>query len=511
MKLKKEMFKNLNIEEFKTFYYTHSNKDVCSKFNLKTYQLLEFLELFDIIPKTAEQKNAIIRNAILSKTDDEKALAEEKRKQTCMEKYGCTNPMKNADIASEVSVTIRAKTEEEKLQKTQKFRQTMKNKSDEEKKLIRENRSRATSEHFKNMTAEEREAFSKTMSDAYFSLSEEEKRSRIDKGIATKKSRYGANFGALHYDVGRDKLIETNLSKYGVPYFCMTPQCRNALGGNASNTKPNNDFAELLTSLGISFEREFVIGTYSYDFKVDNTLIEIDPTATHNSSWSPFGDTPHEKYYHRDKTLCAKKNGYRCVHIFDWDDTVKIAKLLMKRKRVYARQCAIKEISYNEACEFLRAYHLQGSAKSSIQYGLYYADNLVSVMTFDKPRYNKNYDFELIRYCSSYDIVGGAEKLFHHFIAEHKGVTVISYCDDSKFSGNTYMKLGFTHINSNVSKHWYNMKTKQHITDNLLRQRGFDQLFNTNYGKGTDNCELMLSHGFVEVYDVGQSVYVYKP
>ena len=132
-------------------------------------------------------------------------------------------------------------------------------------------------------------------------------------------------------------------------------------------------------------------------------------------------------------------------------------------------------------------------------------------MTFDKPRYNKNYDFELIRYCSSYNVVGGAEKLFHHFIAEHKGVTVISYCDDSKFSGDTYKKLGFTYINSNVSKHWYNIKTRQHITDNLLRQRGFDQLFNVNYGKGTDNRELMLSYGFVEVFDAGQSVYVYKP
>ena len=46
-----------------------------------------------------------------------------------------------------------------------------------------------------------------------------------------------------------------------------------------------------------------------------------------------------------------------------------------------------------------------------------------------------------------------------------------------------------------------------HITDNLLRQRGFDQLFGTSYGKGTSNRELMLEHGFVEIYDAGQSVY----
>ena len=55
-----------------------------------------------------------------------------------------------------------------------------------------------------------------------------------------------------------------------------------------------------------------------------------------------------------------------------------------------------------------------------------------------------------------------------------------------------------------------NIKTKQHITDNLLRARGFDQLFNTNFGKGTSNDELMLQAGFVTVYDCGQATYVLK-
>ena len=47
-----------------------------------------------------------------------------------------------------------------------------------------------------------------------------------------------------------------------------------------------------------------------------------------------------------------------------------------------------------------------------------------------------------------------------------------------------------------------------HITDGLLRQRGFDQLFGTHYGKGTSNEQLMLDNGFVEIYDCGQQAYV---
>ena len=61
-----------------------------------------------------------------------------------------------------------------------------------------------------------------------------------------------------------------------------------------------------------------------------------------------------------------------------------------------------------------------------------------------------------------------------------------------------------------ISQQIYNIKTKQHITDNLLRQRGFDQLFETNYGKGTSNEELMIMHGFIEVYDCGQLTYVWN-
>ena len=131
-------------------------------------------------------------------------------------------------------------------------------------------------------------------------------------------------------------------------------------------------------------------------------------------------------------------------------------------------------------------------------------------MTFGKPRYNKHYQYELIRYCSCYNIIGGAEKLFKHFIKDYSPTSIISYCDNSKFSGKVYNQLGFDLIDyGKPSKHWYNIKTNQHITDNLLRQRGFDQLFGTNYGKGTSNEELMKLHDFVEVYDCGQSKYVW--
>lgn len=61
-------------------------------------------------------------------------------------------------------------------------------------------------------------------------------------------------------------------------------------------------------------------------------------------------------------------------------------------------------------------------------------------MSFGKPRYNKNYECELLRLCTKngYAVVGGAEKLFSYFVKTHNPKSVISYCDLSKFMGNVY-------------------------------------------------------------------------
>ena len=188
------------------------------------------------------------------------------------------------------------------------------------------------------------------------------------------------------------------------------------------------------------------------------------------------------------------------------------------KKSVYGRKCEIKEISSDMANEFICNYHIQGVCKGNIyNLGLYYKDELVEVKTFGKSRYNKHYDWELLRLCSKteYKIIGGASKLFNYFIKLIKPKSIVSYCDLSKFNGDVYVNLGFTLYNiSKPAKHWYNMKTKRHITDNLLRQRGYSQLHNDKcynlYDKGQSNEKLMLENGYVTVYDCGQATYVYR-
>ncbi len=304
-----------------------------------------------------------------------------------------------------------------------------------------------------------------------------------------------------------EKARQTCLEKYGVEWACQRQEAR--LKGQ--NSAANIEFENLLVANNVEYEREFPISSFSYDFKVNNYLIEIDPYATHNSTWGIRNNPPKSSNYHKQKSTLAAENNFHCVHIFDWDESQKIIHMLMSKEQVGARNCEVREVSKEEAKEFINSYHLQNYAKDSIRLGLYYEGKLVSIMTFGKPRYNKKYEYEIVRYCSSMNVTGGSEKLFSYFMKTYTPTSVVSYCDTSKFSGSTYLKLGFTLLrHSRPSRHWYHPKTHQHFTDNLVRQRGVDQLLGTSYGKGTSNEALLLEHGFVEIYDCGQATYVWK-
>ena len=306
-----------------------------------------------------------------------------------------------------------------------------------------------------------------------------------------------------------ETLKETFQERYGADCYWLTD---NAIRSNGSKDSSYNiHFSECLDDHGIRYLREVTVGSFIYDFQVGNYLIEVNPTPTHNVTWSPYSNKGIDRDYHPRKSKNAIDNGYRCIHIWDWDNIDKIITLLLNtRDKVYARKCTIKVVSKEETKDFINSYHLQGYANDDIRLGLYHNDELVSMMTFGKPRYTKKVEYELIRYCSSKTVIGGSAKLFKYFVDNYQPKSIVSYCDTSKFVGDVYRKLGFSYDHTSLSSHWYNLKTGQHILDSLLRSRGFDQLFGTNYGKGTSNKELIIQHGFLEVVDSGQSTYIWN-
>lgn len=450
-----------------------------------------------------------------------KECAIELMKETNLKKYG--------NICSAQNTEIRAKIEEH-YQKTyggnspfcdkeiQKLSlEKRKNKTEQEKAEIKNKIKRTNLERYGNENYNNPEQFKSTMQKKYGVNYTNESLELKQKQQNTMKLRYGnkSSFSnKLLHSKMMEKAKQTNLERYGVPYYVMTEECKSC--GKNIISKTNKDFMQKLEDNNIPYEKEFSLQSYSYDIKVDNILIEIDPTYTHNSTIGPYyknkNGSPKNIYYHRDKSSIAKENNYHCIHIFDWDDKEKIINMLKDKQKIYARTCKLKEVSKVDIDNFLDSYHLQNTCKGQIvRLGLYYKDELIQVMTFGKPRYNKNYEWELLRLCTKfeYKVIGGSEKLFKYFIDNFKPESIISYCDLSKFTGSVYRKLGFSLIKiSNPSCHW--SKNNLMITNNLLNQRGYDQLFGTDYGKGTSNKDLMIENGWKEVYDCGQASYVWK-
>ena len=164
-----------------------------------------------------------------------------------------------------------------------------------------------------------------------------------------------------------------------------------------------------------------------------------------------------DKWYHLKKTNYFKERGIRIVHIWedDWDircDIIKskILNILGLSHKIYARNCNVSIIDdFKIVRDFLKKNHIQGDylgIKKSI--GLFYNDELVSIMTFDQFEGRKKMEpggWNLSRFCNklNYSVVGGASKILLHFVNIYKPSRIISYADKDWSTGNLYDKLEF--------------------------------------------------------------------
>lgn len=445
-----------------------------------------------------------VRAAWSNKSHQEIEDINEKRRVSCQHNYGVDNPRQNEDIKQKTKDTLMKKYGVDCSLKIPE----VKAKSDQ---TIM---SRYGSHH--NMVLKALERGKVTCVDKYgvehYSMTDEFKAQY--KAVCL--SRYNVDNPMKSEDIQK-KARDTNMKLYGVPAAFLTEEskdkARESMLKNYGKriSKHNLEFHKLLELSGIRSEFEFRIDNYWYDLMIPdrNIVIEIDPTYTHSSQPNCYGEGI-DKSYHRNKTHTASLNGYRCIHIFDWDDISKIVRMLHPiTRKYYARNLRCEYISNEIADKFLNNYHLQGGVRGNeICIGLLTCDEIISVMTFGVPRYNSKYDWELLRYATQFEtsIIGGAKRLFTKFVKELHPSSIISYCNLSKFKGGIYETLGFKHLrNTQPAKVW--SKNDKNITDNLLRQKGYDKLFKTNYGKGTNNEELMIQNGWRSVYDCGQAVY----
>ena len=223
--------------------------------------------------------------------------------------------------------------------------------------------------------------------------------------------------------------------------------------------------------------------------------------------------------YHLKKTEKCLEKGVRLIHIFEdeWSYKPDICKSIIKnilnmnKIRIGARKCEVKEVDKNECKQFIEEHHIQGFIGFKYGFGLYYENELVSVMTFGKLRRNLGYKdeddtYEILRLCSKEGISvnGGASKMLKAFIDVYKPKKIITYCDRRWFNGDVYEKIGFNFVHSTKPNYFYVIKdTRKNrfaFRKNILVER---------YGCPVDMTEKEFCHQnhWYRIYDCGAKLY----
>jgi len=292
-----------------------------------------------------------------------------------------------------------------------------------------------------------------------------------------------------------------------------------------------------VNSTGEKELKEFIISIYSNTlierkkFKKDSRKYELDiylPDLNIGFEYNGLywhSDLKRDKNYHIDKTKFFKDLGIRIVHIFEdeWLNKQNIVKIKIKNilgvsdsEKVPARKIVIKEISNREKTPFLESYHIQSSDHSEIKLGGFYNNELVAVMTFSKLRnalgnkIKKLGEYELSRYASSKNVVGGFSKLLKYAIRNYDISFIKTFADLrwSDFNNNVYSKNGFTlsHI-SNPNYFYVPSSGKLRIHRFNFRKQVLEEKFPDVYKKELTEFQIMDKTKYSRIWDCGNLVY----
>jgi hypothetical protein len=248
------------------------------------------------------------------------------------------------------------------------------------------------------------------------------------------------------------------------------------------------------------------------DIYLPDLKIAIEYNGLYSHSYKPWEDTESlikDSKYHLRKTLECERQGIQLIHIFsdEWNHKQEIVKSVLKSKfglndKIYARKCSVVDVSIDVKNDFLNSNHIQGEDKSRIKLGLQFEDKLVALMTFNKSRYNKNYEWELVRFCNSkgFNVVGGFSKLLSYFKDRYSG-SIVSYADRRYSNGGVYSKNGFKLIRVNKPGYYY-VDNNYLIRHNRMKfQKKLIGAYNcTEYEKAREM-------GFNKIYDCGSLTY----
>lgn len=323
----------------------------------------------------------------------------------------------------------------------------------------------------------------------------------------TSLERYGHK-NPMQSELIKERQLSSLLINHGVTNPNYIPhvaelRLQNLINKNLSS-KEELELKAYIESLGLITKKSFIGGASpkELDIKIldKNIAFEMNGLYWHNEKMGK------DRKYHLSKTLMCSERGIRLIHIFDkeWHDRKSQIKSFIKSAlnkneiTIYARECELKDISSLECREFLDKYHILGKTTMKGAIGLFYKDELLSVISYNKHHRNTG-EYLLNRYCTKTNvtIVGGLSRLSKSL---YKKIGVFSTFIDLRFStGQSWLKCGYIKTNTlDPDYFYYNSKTHQVLSKQSRKKS------TVNTPSEMTEIQHATLDGLVRVWDCGK-------
>jgi hypothetical protein len=254
-------------------------------------------------------------------------------------------------------------------------------------------------------------------------------------------------------------------------------------------------------TLGIEkFDRK-TLERYRPDFKLSDSLyLNTDGIYWHTE------DKVGQKY-HYDMRATFEEAGKQMLQFYSSEiyHKLPIVKSIVANAlgstsiKIPARKCKIQAVDKNTADGFMTDNHLMGVATGTTAFGLFFKEELVSVMSISRDKEG----IEIDRFCSKIGIMvlGGFGKLLKHVEEIYTPAFINSWVDLRYGTGKSLLATGFEKIKDVLSWRW----TDGNKTFNRLHCRA--NMDERNLPQSQHAEEMKLS----KIFDAGQRLYTKLP
>jgi hypothetical protein len=430
------------------------------------------------------------------------STSNDKRKATCLQKYGVDNPAKSATVQQKMQATLQ-------LNYGDNITNPSQVSSIVDQKMERYLLKTGYSHWSKN--PEYQEAKKQKCVDLYGVVSINQSH------ISPEVIQVLNDRAAIHHLWDQYRSTERIAEELAVSQHRVYLACRDfEVDLKTRISYPELALVELITnetSLTIVRNSRSIIAPMELDIYLPDIKVAIEFCGLY---WHCESKRP-DRHYHQNKLKACEEQGIRLVTIFgdEWFKNRKICEnrlrhiLKIGNSSFGARNCKVREITSSVAVEFQNSTHIQGGLKSKHNYGAYHNDTLVAVMSFSPLRKSLGHKieegaYELTRFSSESAIPGLASKMLSKFKKEFEPERIISYCDLRWGTGIVYEKMGFSLKTTTSPGYWY-------VENYTIRHHRFkfrkSELVKNGCPVDTTERQWMKSQNYDVIWDCGTKLF----